>query len=131
MAGDIAPASLTGATAAGAMNLAIQAAISPAFKNPEVIRMMGKRDPAQLRKRIGEVAASAKLGKISAEEETTQTVELLSAIRKLGGKVSADEIEYINSHGSDALKDFEKVSSTLAGVAALNLAGAEVSAAKQ
>lgn len=37
------------------MQLAIQAAISEAFKTPEVIRMFAKKQPGQLRQRLGEV----------------------------------------------------------------------------
>lgn len=37
------------------MQLAIQAAISEAFKTPEVIRMFAKKQPGQLRQRLAEV----------------------------------------------------------------------------
>lgn len=37
------------------MQLAIQAAISQAFKTPEVIRLFAKKQPGQLRTRLGEV----------------------------------------------------------------------------
>jgi len=37
------------------MQLAIQAAISEAFKTPEVIRMFAKKQPGQLRTRLAEV----------------------------------------------------------------------------
>ena len=36
----------------GSMQLAIQAAVSQAFKTPEVIRLFAKREPGQLRERI-------------------------------------------------------------------------------
>lgn len=36
---------------------AIQAAISQAFKTPEVIRMFAKKQPGQLRTRLAEVSA--------------------------------------------------------------------------
>lgn len=39
------------------MQLAIQAAISEAFKTPEVIRMFAKKQPGQLRQRLAEVRA--------------------------------------------------------------------------
>lgn len=38
------------------MQLAIQAAISEAFKTPEVIRMFAKKQPGQLRQRLAEVS---------------------------------------------------------------------------
>ena len=37
------------------MQLAIQAAISEAFKTPEVIRLFAKKQPGQLRQRLAEV----------------------------------------------------------------------------
>ena len=40
------------------MQLAIQAAISEAFKTPEVIRMFAKKQPGQLRTRLTEVRAA-------------------------------------------------------------------------
>eukprot|EP00041_Stephanoeca_diplocostata_P012072 m.201208 g.201208 ORF g.201208 m.201208 type:complete len:194 (+) comp18798_c0_seq5:158-739(+) len=115
----------------GAMNLAIQAAVGGTFKSPEVIRMMGKRDPEALRKRLGELESQCSSGSITEAELHEQKAAILTAIRKIGGKISATEAEFIVSHGSAELEDFEKVSTTLAGVAALNLAGDAVSAAKQ
>ena len=38
------------------MQLAIQAAISEAFKTPEVIRLFAKKQPGQLRQRLAEVS---------------------------------------------------------------------------
>ena len=40
------------------MQLAIQAAISEAFKTPEVIRLFAKKQPGQLRQRLAEVSIS-------------------------------------------------------------------------
>ena len=44
---------------------------------------------------------------------------------------SESEVAFIAAHGSDALNQFEAVDSNLAGMAALNIAGAGVGAAKQ
>ena len=43
---------------------AVRAAISQAFKTPEVIRLFAKREPVQLRKRLANIDRDAKLGKI-------------------------------------------------------------------
>ncbi|XP_051493595.1 protein LZIC isoform X2 [Apus apus] len=43
------------------MQLAIQAAISQAFKTPEVIRMFAKKQPRQLRTRLAEVKVTKSL----------------------------------------------------------------------
>ena len=113
----------------GAIQLAIQATVSSAFKNPEVIRMMGKREPGQLRDRIGDLDAKVAIGEITEDARNGQVVEILTAIRKLGGKISAEESAFLESNGSDELNQFEAVSSSLAGEDALKLAGAGVSAA--
>ena len=110
--------------------MAIQAATSSAFKNPEVIRMMGKREPGQLRSRIGDLDAAVSIGKMTVEARDDQVVEILTAIRKLGGKISAEEGTFLEAHGNDALNSFETVSSELAGVKAMSLAGSAVTAAK-
>ena len=83
---------------------ATQAAISEAFKTPEVIRMFAKKQPGQLRQRLNEVSWSiahitvkrlfqmsrdVKMGKISQDICTQQSVEILVALRKLGEKVKA------------------------------------------
>jgi hypothetical protein len=115
----------------GAMNLAIQAAIGGGVKNTEVIRMIGKRDPDALRSRLGDIEKSLSSGSITESEHAEQKAEILSAIRKLGGKCSEAEVAFIAAHGSDALNQFEAVDSNLAGMAALNIAGAGVGAAKQ
>lgn len=44
------------------MQLAIQAAISEAFKTPEVIRMFAKKQPGQLRQRLSEVSVGRAIG---------------------------------------------------------------------
>ena len=87
------------------MQLAIQAAISEAFKTPEVIRLFAKKQPGQLRQRLAEVRSQifnklkiqvciflqmqrdVKVGKLSDDIYTQQAVEMLAALRKLGEKV--------------------------------------------
>ena len=64
---------------------AISAALTKGFKNTEVIRAMGRRDPSQLRVRLTELQRDSKLD-IEAKRE--QEVELLTAIQAMGGKVS-------------------------------------------
>lgn len=66
---------------------AIQAAVSNAFKTPEVIRLFAKREPGELRSRLSEMERDVKIGKISKEQQVEQKAEILSALRKLGEKV--------------------------------------------
>ncbi|KAL4677062.1 hypothetical protein H8958_010009 [Nasalis larvatus] len=61
------------------MQLAIQAAISQAFKTPEVIRLFAKKQPGQLRTRLAELTAddeaflSANAGAILSQFEKVST----------------------------------------------------------
>lgn len=65
----------------------MQAAISEAFKTPEVIALFAKKRPAELRLKYEELKRNVKLGKVSKDEFTQQTVEILSALKRLGEKV--------------------------------------------
>jgi Beta-catenin-interacting protein ICAT len=71
----------------GSVQLAIQAAISSAFKAPEVIRLFAKRDNSSLRDRLSALSASQKLGKISEDQYNAQASEVLLALKKLGAGV--------------------------------------------
>ncbi|EDQ92861.1 uncharacterized protein MONBRDRAFT_13808 [Monosiga brevicollis MX1] len=97
----------------GAMQLAIQAAVSDAFKTPEVIRLFAKREPGQLRERLAEMERDVKIGKISAQQQTEQKVEILTALRKLGEQISPEEAQFLSANSSAALDEFEQVSSNL------------------
>uniref|UniRef100_A0A8I3MBS8 Leucine zipper and CTNNBIP1 domain containing n=1 Tax=Canis lupus familiaris TaxID=9615 RepID=A0A8I3MBS8_CANLF len=69
------------------MQLAIQAAISQAFKTPEVIRLFAKKQPGQLRTRLAEMDRDLMVGKLERGLYTQQKVEILTALRKLGEKM--------------------------------------------
>ncbi|XP_066938217.1 protein LZIC-like isoform X2 [Macrobrachium rosenbergii] len=58
-----------------AMQLAIRAAISEAFKTPEVIQMFAKKQPDQLREKLGQIERDYKIGKESNESYTQQKVQ--------------------------------------------------------
>uniref|UniRef100_A0A3B3SUM4 Leucine zipper and CTNNBIP1 domain containing n=1 Tax=Paramormyrops kingsleyae TaxID=1676925 RepID=A0A3B3SUM4_9TELE len=75
----------------GGMQLAIQAAISQAFKTPEVIRLFAKKQPGQLRTRLAEMDRDVMVGKLPRGTYTQQKVEILMALRKLGETVREPE----------------------------------------
>lgn len=60
---------------------ATRAAISQAFKTPEVIRLFGRREPKLLREKLNNVELDFKLGKISAAAADQQKVGDLFQIR--------------------------------------------------
>lgn len=79
----------------GAIQLAIQAAISEAFKTPAVIRMFGKRETSQLRERLAQIDCGVKLGKLSKEVSDHQRAEVLNALRQLGEKLEPQELQLL------------------------------------
>ncbi|CAD1472029.1 unnamed protein product [Heterotrigona itama] len=79
----------------GAIQLAIQAAISEAFKTPAVIRMFGKRETSQLRERLTQIDCDVKLGKLSKETSDHQRAEVLNALRQLGEKLEPQELQLL------------------------------------
>ncbi|XP_031554463.1 protein LZIC-like [Actinia tenebrosa] len=113
------------------MQLAIQAAISEAFKTPEVIRMFAKKQPGQLRQRLAEMQRDLKTGHLSQAVYTQQAVEILTALRKLGEQLKPQESEFLAANSNAALSSFEKVSENIgAGDSLLKMAGSQVSDAR-
>lgn len=114
------------------MQLAIQAAISKAFKTPEVIRMFAKKQPGQLRQRLAEIRRDEKVGKLSSDVATQQSVEILTALKKLGESLTPEEESYLQSNSSASLKQFEQVSGDLAsGDKVLAVASSQVKQASK
>lgn len=56
---------------------AIQAAISQAFKTPEVIQMFAKKQPDQLREKLSQIERDQKIGKMALDLYTQQKVSVL------------------------------------------------------
>ncbi|KAK4305907.1 hypothetical protein Pmani_022223 [Petrolisthes manimaculis] len=92
-----------------ALQLAIQAAISQAFKTPEVIQMFAKKQPDQLREKLSQVERDQKIGKLTLDLYTQQKVEVLSALQKLGETLTAAEQQFLDSHATTLMKNFDKV----------------------
>uniref|UniRef100_H3DCI0 Leucine zipper and CTNNBIP1 domain containing n=2 Tax=Tetraodon nigroviridis TaxID=99883 RepID=H3DCI0_TETNG len=95
------------------MQLAIQAAISQAFKTPEVIRLFAKKQPGQLRTRLAEMDRDVIVGKLPRDVYTQQKMEILTALRKLGEKLTADDEAFLSENATATLSQFEKVTPTL------------------
>jgi len=117
----------------GAMQLAIQAAVSDAFKTPEVIQLFAKKGTSELRQRLDNLKRDLHLGKISQGVYVGQAVEILTALKTLGEKLTAEEIVFVEKNRSAALADFEKVDSEMGALskqALLSTAGAQIKKAK-
>lgn len=113
----------------GSMQLAIQAAVSQAFKTPQVIRWFAKREPGQLRERLSEMERDVKIGKITKEMQIEQKVEILAALRSLGEQISGEEAEFLAKHSTAQLDAFEKVSTDSVGEDVLKAARTQVKSA--
>jgi len=114
----------------GAMQLAIQAAVSEAFKTPEVIRMFAKKDSNSLRQHLINLQTGLKLGKVSKETYTTQAVEILTALKKLNVKITENEESFLQENKSKAMADFESVENDMGKVAKTNILSSAASANK-
>ncbi|XP_028393779.1 protein LZIC-like isoform X1 [Dendronephthya gigantea] len=115
-----------------AMQLALQAAISDAFKTPEVIRMFAKKQPGQLRNRLAELQRDVKTGHISEDVYTQQAVEMLTALKKLGETLKPGEVEFLAKNSSAALSEFERISESMGtGEKLLAVAGSQVEKAQR
>ncbi|XP_063879720.1 protein LZIC-like [Scylla paramamosain] len=88
---------------------AIQAAISQAFKTPEVIQMFAKKQPDQLREKLSQIERDQKIGKLSLDVYEQQKVEVLSALQKLGETLSPTEMQFLEAHASTVMKNFDVV----------------------
>ncbi|GAB5358898.1 hypothetical protein AAMO2058_000498400 [Amorphochlora amoebiformis] len=117
----------------GATILALQAAISEAFKTPEVIRMFAKKQPDALRKRLAELQRDKKIRQISTAQFQSQAVEILTALKKLGSKLSSQEQGFLEKmsnarHMEDAVDKLGMGSSVEKSI--INTASKEIKAAK-
>mmetsp|Transcript_16314 Transcript_16314/g.25324 ORF Transcript_16314/g.25324 Transcript_16314/m.25324 type:complete len:189 (-) Transcript_16314:755-1321(-) len=114
----------------GSMRLAIQGAVSEAFKTPEVIKMFANKQPAQLRMKLSQLKEDLKLKRITPELHTIQAVEILTALKKLGETLSAEEQGFLQENMSQQVAEFEAASGDV-GSGILSTAAGQVKAAQQ
>jgi len=105
----------------GGMQLAIQAAVSEAFKTPEVIKMFAKKDHNSLRQHLINLQTGVKLGKVTKEAYTSQAVEILTALKKLGEKLTDDEEAFLQENKSKTMAEFESVDNDMGKAAKTNI----------
>lgn len=89
------------------MQIAIQAAVSDAFKTPEVIKMFAKRQPGDLRNKLTQVERDMKIGKMNTDEGIRTKLEILTALKKLKDELLPSEEEFLMSHSDKSLRQFE------------------------
>jgi hypothetical protein len=62
-----------------------------------------------------QVQRDAKIDKLSQDSYIEQAVEILTALKKLGDTLRAEEEAFLQSHASDSLRQFEAVSTSEIG----------------
>jgi hypothetical protein len=107
-----------------ATRMAVRAAISQAFKTPEVLALFAKKEPAALRRRLTELDRDVKLGKLDAAVVSEQATEILVALKKLGEPLDAKEEAFLQKNASASLSEFEAVAAD-AGDVVKNLPSAQ------
>ena len=91
------------------MKLAIQAAISEAFKAPEVIKLFALKQPKQLREHMDQVKRDLMLGKKTEEKGNGEILECIMALKKLGEQLTPEESQFLVENQTRAMTMFEEV----------------------
>ena len=84
------------------VRMAVRAAISQAFKTPEVIKMFAARRPNDLRQKLAEIDRDLKIGKLPLDLGTPKKREILTALQKLDQPLSVEEVAWLAQHSSDS-----------------------------
>merc|ERR1711915_887206 len=92
-----------------AMQLAIQAAISQAFKTPEVIKMFAAKQPGTLRQKLLEIDRDFIVGKLDNAIFVQQKLEIIAALAKLGEDLTEDAKTFLDNNSDSSLMKFSAV----------------------
>ncbi|CAG9529583.1 unnamed protein product [Cercopithifilaria johnstoni] len=96
-----------------ATKMAIQNAISEAFKTPKIAAIFAKKEPALLRQKLIKIETEHRLRKISDETFKTRKLEVLYALYKLNDDLSDEERNAMNAASKISDFQFELASSHL------------------
>merc|ERR1719419_1549632 len=97
----------------GAMQLAIQAAISQAFKTPEILKLFIKAEPSHLRDKLAVIQRDFQTGKMDNDLFIQQKTEILSALVKLNETLTEDETRFMDEFSSNSMKNFTNVQQSI------------------
>jgi len=76
------------------------------LKHQKLLLYLQKKRPQQLRQRLESLQRDFKLGKISRDAFVQQAVEILSALKELGEKLSSTESAFLTQNITKELKNF-------------------------
>ena len=91
------------------MQLAIQAAVSQAFKTPEILRLFALAQPQHLRDKLAVIDRDFIVGKLDKDLFTQQKLEILQALIKLGEVLTEEEQAYLDQNSNKSMKQFTNV----------------------
>jgi hypothetical protein len=115
----------------GALKLALQAAISSAFRTPEVIRSFAAREPAALRARLARLIADARLGRLGDAAFRAAALEVVVALKKLDEELTPEERGILDSASAEQRRAFAETDGAVGEAAILSLAAKSQGAAKR
>jgi hypothetical protein len=95
----------------GHMKIAMRAAVSQAFKTPEIISSFAKKQPDNLRKSLSDYERDLHLGKLSKDDFALKKVETLLALEKLKQELSPDEKQFLTEFGTKQVQILDNNSS--------------------
>jgi len=108
---------------------AIQAAISQAFKTPEVLRLFANKDSGELRKRLVVLERDLKLRAINQDLYNRHASEVLLALRKMGESLTPQEEELLARMGTS--RHLENANVSGSGAAVMSSAAAGIKSASK
>ncbi|MFH4979262.1 hypothetical protein AB6A40_005971 [Gnathostoma spinigerum] len=88
---------------------AIRAAISEAFKTPEIAAFFAKKQPALLRQKLNQLETDNRLHKLANDVYASRKQEILYALARLGDNLSDDEKRFLSSGRNIPSDTFELI----------------------
>ncbi|VDN56960.1 unnamed protein product [Dracunculus medinensis] len=86
---------------------AIRAAISEAFRTPEIIAIFAKKEPTSLRQKLLQFEHELQKRKITSDTFNQRKAEILYALAQLRDELSDDEIQFLSNYSTIPLSLFE------------------------
>ena len=92
-----------------AMQLTIQAAVSEAFRTPEILRLFARAQPDHLRDKLANIERDHIVGKMTRDLFIQQKTELLLALTKLKATLTEEEASFLETHTTSSMRQFTSV----------------------
>eukprot|EP01013_Petalomonas_cantuscygni_P013066 TRINITY_DN2721_c0_g1_i1.p2 TRINITY_DN2721_c0_g1~~TRINITY_DN2721_c0_g1_i1.p2 ORF type:complete len:187 (-),score=41.28 TRINITY_DN2721_c0_g1_i1:179-739(-) len=97
-----------------AVRATVRAAVSQAFKTPEVLKMFASKQPDLLRGRLASLKVDRQTNKITPAEYASRSAEVLAALQRMGETLSAEDATFLEANQTDSLRLFRADGDTTA-----------------